>query len=524
MIIYEDDYIELSEANGKVYLKTLKQGFNIKKLDIILQKNPRVKLTNFAVLKNVLSQESEKKTEIGHWLPSVTLEVSRDKMSANITVYDESLLFESNHKQLKQQIKDLLSKSKVIHGVNEIEPANILIGKEYTVAVGSPPIKGDDAKVSYLEIPERKPVIGEDGKADYFDMNFIVEIKKDAWLGEKILAKEGIDGQNVHGEKIKAQPGKDAPLKYDVKSAYEIEEDGKIVIRAKQTGVVEAKQGLLTVNNHLPIDGDVGFETGNIEFDGSVSIRGTVQNGFTIVARGDISIEGAEGVTGAKLIKSLEGDVFIKGGIFGMKKSIVEAGGSIFIKHVNDAILKAGKDIVIGFYSLGSKLKAEDSILLDERKGKIIGGKATAKNTIVTAISGNNLERRTELRIKTINQQEGLELVQEKAALLKETQEEIVQLSKQFNQLLQYREQFNEQQKELVDRTEELLVSKKEFTIQLDQEIKEIMKEIRSKGKEEIVVKKEALPGTVIRIGKQSSYLTKSTSGTFKIEFGELNI
>lgn len=524
MIIYEDDYIIMSENNGKVYIKTLKQGFPIKKLDGILRKNPRVKLTNFALLKNVLARESDKQVEIGHWLPSVELEISRDKMTATIIVYDETTLLPENHDQLKAQIKDLLAKSKVVYGIKEIVFENILPGKSYTIAEGTPPKKGADAKVSYLEIPERKPVIREDGRADYFDMNFIFEIKKDAWLGEKIPAEQGIDGQNIHGEIIHALPGKDAPLKYDKKSAYEVEEDGKTVIRALQTGVLESRQGLLTVNNHLPIDGDVGIETGNIKFDGSISIRGTVQNGFSVTARGDISIEGPEGVTGAKLIQSTEGDIFIKGGIFGMNETVVEAGGSIFVKHVNDANLSAGKDIVIGFYSLGSNLVAGDSILLDERKGKIIGGHATAKNTIVTAISGNHLERRTELSINTINQQEGIEIIQEKAALLKTLQDEILQLSQQVKQLLQYREQLNDQQKKLVDQTEELLTSKKEYAVQLDREIKELMKEIRSKGKEEIVVTKEAHPGTVIQIGKKSSYLTKLTSGTFLIEFGELNV
>lgn len=523
-MIYENEFIEMSEENGKVYIKIVKQGFPIIKFDSILRKYPRVKLTNFALLKKVLNSKSDERIEIGYWLPSILLEISRDKMTASIIVNDETILIQENKDHFKQQINDLLATNKVVYGVKEVAIEDIVLGKEYTIAEGTPPKKGADAKVSYLEIPERKPVIGEDGRADYFDMNFIFEIKKDAWLGEKIAAEEGTDGCNVHGELIHALPGKDVPLKYDKKSAYKVEEDGKTVIRAIQTGVVESRQGLLTVNNHLPIDGDVGIETGNINFDGSISIRGTVQNGFTVTARGDISIEGAEGVTGAKLIQSLEGDVFIKGGIFGMNETVVEAGENIFVKHVNDANLKAGKDIVIGFYSLGSNLNAGHSILLNERKGKIIGGQAIAKNTIVTAISGNRLERRTELTIDTINQQEGLGIVQEKAALLKATQDEIIQLSQQFNQLIQYREQLNDQQKNLVDQTELLLNSKKDFAVQLDGEIKEMMKAMRTKGKEEIVVTKEANPGTVIQIGKKSSYLTQLTSGTFLIEFGELNV
>lgn len=145
-------------------------------------------------------------------------------------------------------------------------------------------------------------------------MNFIFEIKEGAWLGEKTPASEGIEGIDIFGNPVTAPPGKDVPIKFDPHSAYEVEEDGKIVIRAKTTGVVEHRQGFISVNRHLPIVGDVGIETGNIQFDGSISIHGTVQNGYSVTANGDISIEGIEGVTGAKLIHSIEGDIYIRGG------------------------------------------------------------------------------------------------------------------------------------------------------------------------------------------------------------------
>src|SRR5690606_30396598 len=148
----------------------------------------------------------------------------------------------------------------------------------------------------------------------------------------------------------------------------------KIVIRSKITGVVENGQGMIKVNKHLTIDGDVGIETGNILFEGSITIKGTVQNGYTVKANGDISIEGIDGVTGAKLVQSLSGDIYIRGGIFGNNETQVIAGGTIYVKHVNDAKLIAGNEIIIGSYSIGSDLEATN-ILLDKRSGKLVGGK-----------------------------------------------------------------------------------------------------------------------------------------------------
>ena len=53
---------------------------------------------------------------------------------------------------------------------------------------------------------------------------------------------------------------------------------------------------MLSVQKHLVIDGDVGLGTGNLTFDGSIQIKGTVMAGYSVTASGDISVEGKEGV------------------------------------------------------------------------------------------------------------------------------------------------------------------------------------------------------------------------------------
>lgn len=523
MIIYTNDIVELTEENEKVFIKTVESGFSLKEFDAILRSYPRIKLTNFALLKNALSKETSQPVEIGYWLPSISIEISKDKMAASLYVFETMESINKNQEKLIAQINTALSEYNITYGILELDLNKIVPGKAYLIAEGKLPIKGEDAVIKYLDIPERKPVIGEDGKADYFEMNFIYEIKEGDWLGEKLLPKPGIEGINIHGESISAPVGKDALLKYDPKSAYEVEEDDKIVLYAKTNGVVEQRQGVISVNHHLPIDGNVGVETGNIKFNGSVSIKGTVMNGFSVIATGDISIEGAEGITAAKLIQSTEGDVYIKGGIFGVGETEVEAHGSIYVKHVNDANLFAKKDIVIGYYSLGSYLSA-NSILIDERKGKIIGGKAVAKDVIVTAISGNHLERRTELIIESLNKQQAYEIIQEKASLLKAIQEEIIQSTSQTNQIIQHKERLNDMQLKGLEQLQAEIEKKKEYAQQVDFEIKELMHELKNVGKEQIIVKKEAYPGTYIQIGHKSSLISRLTQGTFLLEFGELNI
>ncbi|MFJ7405468.1 MULTISPECIES: DUF342 domain-containing protein [unclassified Lysinibacillus] len=523
MILVRNDNFEISEENGKVFMLTYSAGFPLKEFDGILRSHPRLKLSNFSILKTVLATESTSPVEIGRWLPNIEAEIARDKMSASIFIYETHDYIQKNKEKLTEQITDTLASQGIIYGILEFDILKIEPGKAFLIAQGTPPIAGIDAQITYLPKPERKPVIREDGKADYYDMNFISEISEGSWLGEKIPATLGKPGQNVLGEIIEATPGRDFPIRYDKKSAYEVEEDDKIVIRSKIAGVLDDVKGMIGVNRHLPIHGDVGVETGNLEFNGSLSIKGTVTTGYTVIATGDISIEGAEGVSGAKLIKSIEGDVYIRGGIFGLGSTLVEAGGNIFVKHVNEANLVADDSIHIGFYSLGSQLTAH-SIYVDERKGKIIGGRAVAKNTIVTAISGNRLERRTDLIIESVNKQESYALMQGKATQLKQQQSEISELEAKITSLLPLLKQMSTQQIASFEETKQRLSKLKAEAVTMDREIKLMMDEMRHAGKEEIIVTKEAYPGTYIQIGKKSSLLNNMTKGKFLLEFGELNV
>lgn len=522
-IIYENQFLEISKSDGKVYLHTQQPGFMLKDFETIVRQNPRIKLTNFALLKKGLTDVTGSPVEIGVWLPSIEVEISRDKMSASLFVFETAEYIKANIQSIQEKVQKLLAENNITNGLINVKVESIVSSKATLIAQGTPPVKGEDAIISYLQLPERKPVIREDGKADYYDLNFIFEIEEGAWLGEKIHAQPGIPGTDIHGESIPAPWGRDLPLKYDRKSAFEVEEEGKTVLRSKISGVLEEHKGMVSVNQHLPITGDVGVETGNIEFSGSVSIKGTVQPGFSVVANGDISIEGPEGVSGAKLIKSLYGDIFIRGGIFGLGETLVEAAGDIFVKHVNDAHLVAGQNINIGFYSLGSNLSGH-SILVDVRKGKIIGGTAIAKSTIVASVTGNRLERPTQLIINSINKAESLEIIQSKAALLKSVQVDILQLESQIDRILPVIHTLTKRQLAALEQTKQKFASNKESAQNLDREIKQLMSDLRNISKEEIHVVKEAYPGTYIQIGKKSTVLTSITNGRFLIENGELNV
>ena len=391
LLLVENKFMTLNEFQGKVMITVHNPGYPLKEFEKILHRNPRIKIPNFIELKKALVNQESAEIEIGLFLPPIELEYTNDLMSAHIIVHETIEFYDEYELNLNTKVNLLLRENGIIHGVQDIILKELKTSKPYTIAKGTPPQKGLDAKITYIERPERKPIIDKEGKADYFDMNFILEMEKDDWLGEKVPPQEGIPGTNIMGGTLPALKGKDRTLKYDSKSVYEIEEEGKSVLRAQFNGVLDIQDGKIMIYKHLPIKGDVGVETGNLKFDGSISITGTVTSGFSVVASGDISIESSDGVFHAKHIQSVNGDVYIRGGIFGKGESLVEAGGSIFVKHSNESILSANKDIHIGYYALGSTIRAKN-VFVNELKGKIIGGRLAR---IVAGILNREIKKPT---------------------------------------------------------------------------------------------------------------------------------
>ena len=69
-----------------------------------------------------------------------------------------------------------------------------------------------------------------------------------------------------------------------------------------------------------------------------------------------------------------------------------------------------------------------------------------------------------------------------------------------------------------------MIILLKQEAEQMDMEIKTLMNQFHKQAKEQIVVRKEAFPGTLIQIGRKSTLLSKQTNGVFRIKNGEINV
>ncbi len=399
MRIFADENIEVCENEGLVVVKCRRPS-DLKLFHTLVATYPRISISNFNGLKETLMKASGEEVVVGTYKPVVEVEISKDGMAAYIKLNMTAEAYKENMGQIQTDILQALELEAVRFGIlGDVLEGEIDIQKRVLIAKGEPSIPGEDAKLRYFQFSVKKPELKTDGGVDYFDIHLIDPVESGDWLGEKIPATPGTEGRTVKNEIVPAKPGRDFALKYDRATVqlYKMGE-GKEILRAKITGAVSVKNQAIAVDNHLIIGGNVDYSTGNIDFDGYVTVKGIVEDCFSVKATHDISILGDMGVGAVELIASREGSVFIKGGVNGKGQAKIMAKRHIYLKYCSEATLIADGMVQIGVYAYDAKIEAS-KVEMMKATSKIVGGVMTAKHQIVSGVIGNQFERETEVRV-----------------------------------------------------------------------------------------------------------------------------
>ncbi|MDW7676002.1 MAG: FapA family protein, partial [Bacillota bacterium] len=210
-------------------------------------------------------------------------------------------------------------------------------------------------------------------------------------LAIKSAATPGEAGTNIMGEPIPARPGKDTPI---VKGqGVEIINEGTVAVATLdgQPLIKDKSIHVLQIFEHL---GDVDFSSGNLDFVGSIIIRGGVKNGFTVTAEGDVEVYDI--VEGGNI--KAGGSVQVKKGIQGRGKGNVEAEGDIVTKYIENCNVICNKSI----YSeaiMHSNVTAKQNIIVAGKKGLLVGGICCAGEAIRAKTIGSSLATNTVIEV-----------------------------------------------------------------------------------------------------------------------------
>ncbi|AJY77902.1 polymerase [Paenibacillus beijingensis] len=328
---------------------------------------------------------------------NLRVDVSTDKLGAYVQLVRLDDTFTCTADELEQ----FLHQSGVKYGIlpdvlAQIanEPAAYYM-KQTLVAQGQPAVAGEDGRLVFAinMSGKRGPAENEDGKVDLKEIVQLLNVKRGQLIAECVSPAEGKPGKAVTGEPIPGRRGKEAKIKA-----------GKnVVLNAEKTALYAAMDGLVTKTendkiNVFPVyevNGDVDYRTGNIDFVGTVVVRGNVLTGFKIRAAGDIRIIG--GVEGAEL--ESDGSIEITSGIMAGGKGLVKAGWNVRSSFIQDANVIAGEDVIVNQSIMHSNVRAGRTVLCTGAKGLIVGGIIQAGECVSARVIGNSMSTATAVEV-----------------------------------------------------------------------------------------------------------------------------
>ena len=317
--------------------------------------------------------------ELANVPADIIVEISRDRMQATVR-FDTR---KGRGLRTVNDIQDALAAKKVVFGINvEAIKKGIKTLSPFVAARGIPPQHGENAIIERkfdLGVKGR-PVVDKYDRVDYKNLNLFVLVKRGDVLAIRIPQTQGIPGKNVLGADVMARNGRPLPLPLGKGTA----QVGENTLVAAVDGQIVDSKSKISVDPHLVIKSSVGVSTGNIDFDGSVEIKGNVEAGFVVKATGDIEIGGV--VSGGDVHGR---NVYVSGGVNGMGRGKVTALEDVRVSFAENAKIEAGQDIHISDVSLHSNLRAGKHIYLEDRRGQITGGLAAAGEEIRANVLGN---------------------------------------------------------------------------------------------------------------------------------------
>ncbi|WP_090638721.1 DUF342 domain-containing protein [Paenibacillus sp. UNC496MF] len=328
----------------------------------------------------------------------VVVQQSPDKLTAFVqfNVADETFSCTAS------QLEEYLMSHGVKHGVlrNVLDDIAAVPSRYYykqtVVAEGEAASNGKDGYIRFsydMDEEGYRPVELEGGKVDFKEVTQLKNVKRGQLVAEKVGATPGKDGVAVTGEPIAGRNGKEAYFKL-----------GKnVVLNPEQTALYAAIDGLVSLTdkskiNVFPVyevNGDVDYKIGNIDFVGTVVVRGNVLAGFKIKASGDIRVVG--GVEGAVL--ETDGSVEITGGVLASGKGLIKAGKNVKCSFIQEGNVIAAEDVLVSQSIMHSQVRAGRSVQCTGAKGLVVGGSIQAGERVVARTIGNTMSTATVIEV-----------------------------------------------------------------------------------------------------------------------------
>ncbi|HQO02239.1 MAG TPA: FapA family protein [Spirochaetota bacterium] len=441
------------------------------------------------------------------------LQISRDKVTAYYVVFPTKFMKVPEYIDIekilqKRAVLAILDKEKIDAALQNVDVNKPKVSR-IEVAKGKEAENGwNEYFVPLINLDKKAGKIMHDGRMDFREVGSIIEVVKGQEILRRIPAEKAVDGFDIYGEAISAVVEK--------REGY-IKGDNIVQSLDDENIFLSGIDGCLSVDNKrvaiLPyaiIKGNVDYESGNVDFNGSVQILGSVMPGFSVKAHGNIVVENI--VDDAYL--EATGDILVKTGITGKGSVKVISGGTIKAHYILNSVVEAVGEIEVEDSIINSRVFSNDKISVTAKHGKIIGGEVTARHEIVVNVVGSAQENATTLTVgKSLFIEREISEIKKEMKVIREVVDETIRKIR-----TSFGEELFTNPKEFVSRLPN--VKKKNCLLLLkdlsenNKELKvltEKYKEVEEKNKLErdpvIVISDVVFPGTIINIQRRRRFI-----------------
>ncbi len=353
------------------------------------------------ILHSIVEEQSGEPVQIAPWpegeslSPSIEVEIGPDNMSAAIIVYPGK---QGGENLSAEMIVKKLKKEGVVFGIREDEIRDAvekeLYNSRITAAAGIFPIHSKSASAQYFFKTDRGRPFREleYGRMDLKELNFIQNVEKGEILARIFDPVPPAEGMDIFGN-ILYPENKDGSFKLSPGRGAYFSEDKKEIIAAI-SGNVKLNGSSITVEPIVQVE-NVDYSNGNMDFDGTINVRGRIADGFTVKASGDIQI----GKSLSKITIDSGGDIILKAGISGNDEGAIFCGGDLYARYIENATVVCRGNIYVEEAIMHSNIKAQGNIILTGKRAEIFGGVMAAGGNIVCKKLGSINEPVTEIHL-----------------------------------------------------------------------------------------------------------------------------
>ncbi|MFV2056077.1 MAG: DUF342 domain-containing protein [Thiohalomonadales bacterium] len=283
------------------------------------------------------------------------IKVDADSMSAYLYITPAM----GGHDISRRNIVEAIIKSHISRGIinrSITEALQQTDASKLLIAKGRPPQHGSDSSFEIVNTGLQKACESKNSSIKTEDSRHKVLVQ--AQTGEVLMKRTpptaGIDGEDIYGCAVTAYQGQSGQYPQNLSGVTPSPEDPNLLCASISGQATPVENGF----NVLPIItlDQVDLSTGNIDFDGTVHVRGNVCSGMSIISSGDVFIDGR--VEHAAHIRA-DGDISINIGIFGQideqdqtpqrknQQTELQGGGNIFITTASHVRIQCEQSLIV---------------------------------------------------------------------------------------------------------------------------------------------------------------------------------